>query len=306
MRTVLLTTSAAVVQMGVPLLAERGDELVAMATSSGTPKRPSAEFLDAISMAPHGLEILVTSSATRLAAWLTQLQPELLLCCGFPWRLTPEVLSIPKLGALNGHLSLLPRHRGPISLNWALRSGDPEFGFTVHRMDAEFDTGPILAQGAIAIDDDDTIQTMLEKVPALAMSVFHQALERAARGEVGEPQPANSGSYGQLFEPEWREIDWNRTAREIHNQVRSWGGDGAFGVVEGQRLLIHGTRLAPDASLQCAAPGSVLRRDGDQLWVQCKDGLLWITGHAPGDDPRPSGLMASPRASVARTGAARK
>ena len=69
---------------------------------------------------------------------------------GFPWKVPADALAVPKLGWLNGHPSLLPRHRGPVPLAWAIRNGDEDFGITFHRMDAELDTGPILAQRVAA------------------------------------------------------------------------------------------------------------------------------------------------------------
>ena len=63
---------------------------------------------------------------------------------------------MPPLGIVNGHPSLLPRYRGPFPLAWAVRNGEREIGLTYHLMDAEFDTGNLLAQAAIPLDDDDT------------------------------------------------------------------------------------------------------------------------------------------------------
>ena len=78
-----------------------------------------------------------------------------MLCAGFPWKLPQEALDVARLGSVNEHPALLPRHRGPIPLAWALRDNDGQFGVTWHRMDAELDTGPILAQTTIPIEDDD-------------------------------------------------------------------------------------------------------------------------------------------------------
>ncbi|MBT8226984.1 MAG: hypothetical protein HKP61_13325 [Dactylosporangium sp.] len=64
----------------------------------------------------------------------------------FPWWLPPELLRLPRYGVVNLHPSLLPRHRGPIPVHWAIRAGDPTTGVTAHLMNEGFDTGPILAQ----------------------------------------------------------------------------------------------------------------------------------------------------------------
>ena len=83
---------------------------------------------------------------STIAPLLASVEPDLVVCMGFPWKIPPDALAVPRLGWLNGHPSLLPRHRGPLPIAWAIREGDEEIGITFHLMDAELDTGPILAQ----------------------------------------------------------------------------------------------------------------------------------------------------------------
>ena len=113
-----------------------------------------------------------------------------------------------------------------------------EFGFTVHRLDADFDTGTILTQTRIPIHDDDDGDSINGKIVQSAPKMLTAALERVARGEPGEAQDETQATYAGLFEDEWRLIDWSRPARAIHNQVRSWLGfreipAGAFGRLGG-------------------------------------------------------------------------
>ena len=83
----------------------------------------------------------------------------------------------------------LPRHRGPIPLAWALREGDGEFGVTWHRMDAELDTGPILAQTTVPIEDDDTtIEQIGPKLTQASFGLLPRVFERLAAGDPGDPQ----------------------------------------------------------------------------------------------------------------------
>ena len=75
---------------------------------------------------------------------------------------------MPKLGIVNGHPSLLPRYRGPSPVSWAIRNGETEIGYTLHHMDAELDTGPILAQGSVTLDDEHSWEELEPKlVPAV-------------------------------------------------------------------------------------------------------------------------------------------
>lgn len=104
-----------------------------------------------------------------------------------------------------------------------------------------------------------------------------------ARGDPGDPQDESQATEAGLFENTWRVIDWGQPARTIHNQVRSWIGwrdipPGALGEIDGETLQITKTRLLPaePGDRESAPAGTVLRRDGEQLVVQCGDGPLEI------------------------------
>jgi methionyl-tRNA formyltransferase len=182
----------------------------------------------------------------------------------------------------------LPRYRGPAAIEWALRNGDAELGFTVHRLSPDFDTGPILAQTRIPIADDDDIDSLVAKFGPVLPDLLGQALERVARGDPGEVQDEAEATYAGLFDEEWRIIDWSQPARTIHNQVRSWIGVrdiplGAFGEVDGETLQITKTRLVASESMEQepAPPGTVLRRDDERLVVQCGDGPIEVLRWSP-------------------------
>jgi methionyl-tRNA formyltransferase len=128
----------------------------------------------------------------------------------------------------------------------------------------------------------------MPQIFARAPDLLHRALERIARGDPGDPQDESKASEAGLFEEAWRVIDWSQPARTIHNQVRSWIGMrdiplGALGEIDGETLQITRTRLVPDglARQESAPPGTVLRRDGESLIVQCGDGPIEILDWSP-------------------------
>lgn len=95
---------------------------------------------------PPDLDLVLPGSSEGLGQAFTGYDLDLAIVYGFSWKLPPAVLRMPRFGVLNIHSSLLPKYRGPAPVIWAIRNGDPEIGFTIHRMDENFDTGPILAQ----------------------------------------------------------------------------------------------------------------------------------------------------------------
>jgi methionyl-tRNA formyltransferase len=265
-----------------------GHRVVGVVTSPGPKRRRSPTYLEVVAAVPPGIDVIVSNHPERWAAMLAPLRPDLIISGGFPWRIPSEVIALPRLGAINMHPALLPRYRGPAAIEWALRNGDAELGFSVHRLAPDFDTGPILAQTRIPIADDDDINSLVAKFGPVLPGLLGQALERVARGDPGEAQDEAEATYAGLFDEEWRTIDWDQPARTIHNQVRSWIGQrdiplGALGEIDGETLQITKTRLLPVES-QPGEPivaGTVLRRDDERMVVQCGDGAIEILKWSP-------------------------
>jgi methionyl-tRNA formyltransferase len=265
-----------------------GHRLVGVVTSPGPKRRRSPTYLEVVAAVSPGVDVIVSNHPERWAPMLAPLQPDLIISGGFPWRIPADVLALPRLGAINFHDALLPRHRGPNATGWAFRMGDMETGLTIHRITSEFDTGPVLAQMRVPITDDDNLSTLMGKIVDNAPGLLRQALERVARGDSGDAQDESQATEAGLFEDAWRIIDWSQPARTIHNQVRSWVGLrdiplGALGEIDGEMLQITKTRLTPGGPTdqEPAPPGTVRRRDGESLVVQCGDGPIEILAWSP-------------------------
>jgi methionyl-tRNA formyltransferase len=293
MRIVLLTVSIQVLETLEWALRTSGHKLAAVLLPAGLGMPQPWGEIDWTSMmgmlrkVPPTTDVLMTSQRSRLAPLIASAQPDLLLSFFFPWRIPNEALTVPPLGAVNVHPALLPRHRGPNPLGWTLHSGDPELGLTFHRMDAQFDTGPLLAQGSQRIEDYDDALSLQRKLMFLAVELMPQVLERVARGDAGEPQPQEGASYAGYFEDSYREVDWSWPAREVHKRVltcsvSSWRSHpmGALAWLEGQRVLLMSTALPYGTGPVRAPPGTVLEREGHTLTVQCGDGPLQVL-HLP-------------------------
>jgi len=265
-----------------------GHRVVGVVTSPGPKRRRSPTYLEVVAAVSPGVDVIVSNHPERWAAMLAPLRPDLIISGGFPWRIPADVLALPRLGAINFHDAILPRHRGPNATGWAFRLGDAETGLTIHRLGSEFDTGPVLAQVRVPITDDDNLSTLMAQLVDYAPGLLRQALERVARGDPGDPQDESQATEAGLFEDTWRIIDWSQPARTVHNQVRSWVGMryiplGALAEIDGETLQITKTRLAPDGPTahEPAPPGTVVHRDGERLVVQCGDGPIEILSWSP-------------------------
>ena len=226
--------------------------------------------------APAGLDLLLARDKHAIEPLLRAYEPDLMLCAGFPWKIPQAALDVPRLGSVNQHPALLPRHRGPIPFAWTVREDDPVWGMTWHYMDAELDTGNLLAQGSIPVEDDDVlIDEFAPKLQELGMDLLQGALERVMARDPGDPQASERATWAGHFEDDdYVRIDWSHSARAIHNQVRAWHLTfgmsrlrAPVGEVGGEEVVVLQTRLTD--------PG------GDATRVDCADGPLWVVATEP-------------------------
>jgi methionyl-tRNA formyltransferase len=220
--------------------------------------------------APPGMDLLLPGTGEGLAESLAGYRPDLLVVHGFNWKLPAAVLEVPRLGAINIHASLLPKYRGPAPVLQAIRNGDEKIGMTVHRMDERFDTGPILAQqGGIALEDAVTPAGLWKQTRPVLIEVLSSALKQVANRAPGTPQDETAASYAGFIEPAFRIIDWTRSARDIHNQVRMFAFIGRKSApladIGNGRIRVFRTRLEP----------------GPGLRISCADAPIWITDSSP-------------------------
>src|SRR4051794_28647436 len=175
-----------------------GAEILLVVMTPGPRARPTEAYKDVVANKLSGVDVLVTSHMARLASMLRELEPDLIFVTGFPWRLPADLLSLPRLGSINTHPAALPKYRGPNPIFWHLMNGESEIGLTVHRMDTDFDTGPILAQATLSIDPDWYIEDVGAHFGELGVKVFPQAFAAVLAGDPGKPQPTEGASYAPL------------------------------------------------------------------------------------------------------------
>lgn len=152
---------------------------------------------------------------------LKQLKLDLILVGGFSIILKKPLLDIPRLGCVNTHSSLLPRHRGPNPFSAAILAGDSESGVTFHWMDEDVDTGDIITQHTIPLNASSNMLGLYKDACELAGKKVEALLTSIEVGDAPRhPQPTTGATYDKraLVADSW--IDWNDTAENIERKVR--------------------------------------------------------------------------------------
>ncbi|MBG8554971.1 methionyl-tRNA formyltransferase [Hymenobacter guriensis] len=213
-----------------------------------------------------------------LAAWLEPLAIEAVLVFTLPWRIPAAVLALPPQGFLNFHLAPLPAYRGPEPLFWLLRNGEATGAVTVHRMDADFDTGPVVLTEPVPIGPGDTHGLHRAQLAGRAAPVALHLLA-SLRGQAPLLTPVAQEGAPARYWPRPALADvcvrWSEPAVAIERLVRAtnpWNR-GALATLRGQPLRLLSVTPHPQAATGPATPGTVLHADRTAgLWVACGAG----------------------------------
>jgi methionyl-tRNA formyltransferase len=209
----------------------------------------------------------------ELHAQLTVIGADVMVVVAYGLILPPAVLSIPRLGCLNIHASLLPRWRGAAPIHRAILAGDGETGITIIQMDRGLDTGAILLQRSVAIAQDDTAQTLHDRLALLGAACIVETLAHLRENMLSEvPQDETDATYAPKLEKNEAEIDWQLSAENINRVVRAFNPrPGAYSEVRGISMKIWQARITMNAAGQ---PGEIVATGRDGIVVVCGEGAL--------------------------------
>ena len=221
---------------------------------------------------------------------LSALRADLMVVVAYGLILPPAVLTMPRLGCVNLHASLLPRWRGAAPIQRAILAGDRETGVCLMQMESGLDTGPVLASASCPIGPDDTGGRLHDRLALLGARLLGENIDRIARAEL-EPRPQDDtqACYAAKLEKSEAAIDWTMSAERIARQVRAFN---PWPVAEtrysGRQLRIWEARPVT-VTESTHAPGMVLNTGKAGIDVACGAGVLRLLRvQLPGARPVPA------------------
>ena len=203
-------------------LLEHGEDVVAVYCAPDKPDRPSDPLAEAAR--EHGIEVRQPDSfkTDRAVSDLAGLEPDLMVMA-FVTLVVPEpVLNTPTHGAIQYHPSILPRHRGPSAINWAIIQGEPTTGITVFWPDEGLDTGPILLTKEVEIAGDDTLGSLyFDKLFPIGVEAMIEAVDLVRDGRAPKiEQDEALATYESWCRKDDAEVDWSQPARRVYDLIR--------------------------------------------------------------------------------------
>ncbi len=243
----------------------------------GRGRRPAAPPVKTAAL-EMGCQVLQPErlTAPRLADQLARLHPDVYVVVAFGHLLSPELLSVPRLGAVNLHASLLPKYRGAAPIQRAIMNAETETGVTTMHLDTGMDTGDILGRRRVPIGPQDTFGTLHDRLAHTGAEALTDTLAQLANGTV-RPVPQNhaEATYAPMLTKTDGHIDWCLSADRIDCLIRGvtpWPG--AYTFHNNRRLKLFSVQPVPAPAT--APPGTVITGFAGELRVATGNGVLSV------------------------------
>jgi methionyl-tRNA formyltransferase len=246
-----------------------------------------------VAAAKLGLEVFQPEKIRQpeAVARIAATEPDLIVVVAYGQIIPPSVLELPRLGVINVHASLLPRHRGAAPVQHAILAGDEVTGVTIMRMDEQLDHGPILATRKTEVARGETAGELTERLAQLGADLLVETIERLAAIQP-QGQDHSLATRAPSLRKEAGELDWELPAAEIVRRLRAYTPwPGVTLPWPGGRIKVLKAHSVPGSG----EPGQVVGKRDGWLQVATGDGILVLMEvQRPGRKPMPAAQLATP------------
>lgn len=218
---------------------------------------------------------------SAMARWIGEREPDVIYCFGWSYLLGREILELPRLGTIGYHPASLPKNRGRHPIIWALALGLKETASTFFFMDDGADSGNIISQRCVLIDDSDDAASLYLKLTRVAVEQVVQFTGELSCGTYRNiPQDHTLANSWRKRSKKDGEIDWRMSARSIHNLTRALTRpyNGAHCLYQGNEVKIWKTEIVAEEQANLE-PGKVLRNGDSGLVVKCGEAAVRLLEH---------------------------
>jgi methionyl-tRNA formyltransferase len=215
---------------------------------------------------------------------LEDIEADIFIVCSYGNFLPGKIFNLPKLYSLNIHPSILPKYRGAAPINWALINGDKKTGVSIFKVSNTMDAGDVAEIKELAINEADNAQTLSDKLSHLAAEMIVAVVDKAAARKLQfTPQDDAKATYARCLKKADGQIDWDKTAEEIHNLIRGlYGWPGAYFFYNKKRIKVYESKLVEidEAVFNLTGkkdyePGEVALCDNKAgLVIKCHEGFI--------------------------------
>ena len=207
---------------------------------------------------------------------VTSLNPDIIITCAYGQIVPLAILNCPKYGCINVHASLLPKLRGGAPIHKAIINGYDKTGITIMYMDKGMDTGDMIEKAEVKIEDNDTAESLHDKLSAISVPLLMKTLPSIINGtNKREKQNDADATYAYNVSREEEHVSFDKSSKDVYNQVRglnSWPG--AYAVLDDKNIKLWSSSITNNKYDK--TPGTIINLDKNGLCVATKDGSVLI------------------------------
>ena len=210
---------------------------------------------------------------------IIDINPDIIITCAYGQIIPEELINLPKYGCVNVHASLLPKYRGGAPIHWAKINGDEKTGVTIMYMDKCMDSGDIISQQELIINDEDTTESLFDKLSIMGADLLIETLPSIFNNTNNRiKQDESLVTYAYNIKREDEKVDFNDTGKNIINKIRglySWPL--ANFTIDNLEYKVYDAYFE-----ECSVSGpGVIKVDKNNFKISCKDGMICITRIKP-------------------------
>ncbi len=207
---------------------------------------------------------------------IKSLNPDLIVVIAYGQLLSKDILDIPTFGCINVHASLLPKLRGAAPINWSIINGDKETGVTTMLMDVGLDTGDMLLKEEVEITENMTAGELHDILSEVGSELLINTINKIEDKTIVKVKQDHSiSTYAPMLKKETSLINWNESAKNVHNMVRGLNPDQvAYFIYDDKNVKVYKTSYNNDVCKY--EPGTVVKADKTGIYVATSDGIIII------------------------------
>lgn len=207
---------------------------------------------------------------------ILDLNPDIIITCAYGQIIPEEILNFPKYKCINVHASLLPRLRGGAPIHRAIINGDKKTGITIMYMGISMDSGDIISQEEIEIDDDMNVGILHDKLSIMGRDLLLKTLPDIISGNVSPiKQDESLVTFGKVIKRKDELLDFSDTTDNVYNKIRGLSPNpGAYSLLDGKIVKIYKARKGKNLSKMI--PGTIVNLYKDGIAVKTFDGEIII------------------------------
>lgn len=224
----------------------------------------------------NNIEVYQPNSIKNDYEKILSVNPDIIITCAYGQFIPSVLLNYPKFGSINVHASLLPELRGGAPIHKAIINGLKKTGITIMYMGEKMDNGDIIDQKSIDILDDDTHDTLQDKLSSLGSKLLEETLKDIfASKNKRFPQDETKVTFGMNIKREEEHIDFNKSTKEIYNHIRGLNSiPGAYAVLDDNIIKLFDCHIG---TAKNSIPGQIIQIYKDGIGISTLDGEIIIT-----------------------------